>query len=300
MACLGAVLYDPATQQSKATSAALAMTAFDTTNARITFTAPSNGIVLCRVRCAQTGAATEPSILFGVLDGSTVRGRSAPMSGRQNGTTMRRGREAVFLVNGLTGGNSYTFDAAYGVELAVASSVLVYGGPNNSTAGDAAGALAFEVWETPNLLAGKLYDPGTAAGPALTPSVAMTAIDTTNLRLTFTCPASGMVLVRLRCVASGATSQPNFLLGVLDGSTVRMRQAPVGGNVNTGAQVATDQQVFEAQAVIPGLTPSNSYTFDAAYGVEATVASMTMRYGGPNDTTATNAYGGFAYEIWEA
>lgn len=301
MACLGAVLYDPAGLVSKAvTAAGLAMTAFDTTNARITFTAPANGIVLCRVRVAQTGAATEPMIFLGALEGATIRGRQAPMSGRQNGATQKRGREAVFPVTGLTPGNSYTFDAAYGLEFGVASANLVYGGPNDTTTNNAAGALSFEVWETPNLLAATLYDPAAVAGPSLASLLAMTVIDTTNLRHTFTCPASGRVLVRLRCVTSATTAQPIFYLGVLDGATIRMRQAVVGGNVNTGAQLTTDHQVYEAQAVIPGLTPGNSYTFDAAYGVEVALASSVIRYGGPDDTTTTNAFGGFTYEIWTA
>ena len=41
-----------------------------------------------------------------------------------------------------------TWDAAYGVETAVAATGLKYGGPNNATANDAFGALIFEVWST--------------------------------------------------------------------------------------------------------------------------------------------------------
>jgi hypothetical protein len=40
MALLAGVAYDPAAAVTKATSAALAMTAFDTTNLRVTFTGP--------------------------------------------------------------------------------------------------------------------------------------------------------------------------------------------------------------------------------------------------------------------
>jgi hypothetical protein len=50
MALLAGVAYDPAAAVTKATSAALAMTAFDTTNLRVTFTAPANGKVLVRIR----------------------------------------------------------------------------------------------------------------------------------------------------------------------------------------------------------------------------------------------------------
>jgi hypothetical protein len=50
MALPAGVAYDPAAAVTKATSAALAMTAFDTTNLRVTFTAPANGKVLVRIR----------------------------------------------------------------------------------------------------------------------------------------------------------------------------------------------------------------------------------------------------------
>jgi hypothetical protein len=50
MALLAGVAADPAAAVTKATSAAPAMTAFDTTNLRVTFTAPANGKVLVRIR----------------------------------------------------------------------------------------------------------------------------------------------------------------------------------------------------------------------------------------------------------
>ncbi len=38
----------------------------------------------------------------------------------------------------------------------------------------------------------------------------------------------------------------------------------------------------------------------AAYGVETLVASTGLKYGGPNNTTANDAFGAFQFEIWEA
>jgi hypothetical protein len=55
----------------------------------------------------------------------------------------------------------------------------------------------------------------------------------------------------------------------------------------------------EAAGVVSGLTPSASLTWDAAYGVETGVASTGLKYGGPNDTTANNAFGAFIFEVWE-
>ena len=62
------------------------------------------------------------------------------------------------------------------------------------------------------LLAAVNYDPGAAVTKATSSNLAMTAIDTTHLSLTFTAPANGTVRVRIRCVLSGATTMPKFYL----------------------------------------------------------------------------------------
>src|SRR4051812_10557025 len=119
MALLAGTNYDPAAAVAKSTASLLAMTAFDTTNLRLTFTAPANGIVLVRIRCQDMDQNQSPSILLGVLDGATVKGRQRPV-GALNGTavsTTRITQEALFTVGGLTPGNSYTWDAAYAVQV---------------------------------------------------------------------------------------------------------------------------------------------------------------------------------------
>ena len=147
MACLGAVNYDPAGAVSKATSSLLAMTAFDTTNLRITFTAPASGKVLVRLHCNVSGATTFPSILLGVLEGSTVVLRASPTGGLKTTAlaTARVDQEITGVV--AVSGGSHSFDAAYGVEVVIASTNIKYGGPNNTTIDDAWGAIQFEVWE---------------------------------------------------------------------------------------------------------------------------------------------------------
>ena len=47
-----------------------------------------------------------------------------------------------------------------------------------------------------------------------------------------------------------------------------------------------------------GLSPG-PLNVDAAYGVETLVASTGIKYGGPNNTTANDAFGGFAFEAWD-
>jgi hypothetical protein len=303
VALLAGVIYDPSTAATSASGATLiAMTAIDTTNLRVTFTAPANGIVLVRLRGLIHGAGTSPQLLLGVLDGATVRGRVAPYGSRPGATnTLGAPFDCSFLVTGLTPSTSYTWDAAYGVEFVVASSAIKYGGPNDTTANNAFGSFSFEVWETANLLSGKLYDPSTAVtNKSIGANLALTALDTTNLRLTFTAPASGKVWARLQGTAhGGSTSWPGVILGVLDGSTVRARGRALLGTVDAGLS-ATLHMVQKADFLITGLTPTTSYSFDAAYGVEVILSSSNIKYGGPDDTTGDNAWGGFVYEIWTA
>lgn len=148
------------------------------------------------------------------------------------------------------------------------------------------------------LLAGTLYDPAVAVSKATTATLALTALDTTNLRLTFGVPVTGRVLVRLAGTLHGATTYPQLTLGVLEGATVRGRVTPAGF-VN-GNLAATTFLTVEGLFVVTGLTPSATVVWDAAYGVETAVAATGLKYGGPNDATADNAFGGFAFEVWAA
>lgn len=142
------------------------------------------------------------------------------------------------------------------------------------------------------------YDPAAAVTKATSALLAMTALDTTNLRAVFNAPASGKVTVRIQVTVHGATTFPAILLGVLEGSTVIKRVAPIGGLKATA--VATTMVTQEAVFTITGLTPSQQYTWDAAYGVETIVAATGIKYGGPNNATANDAFGAAIFEIWEA
>ena len=147
-------------------------------------------------------------------------------------------------------------------------------------------------------LGSKVYDPATAVSKATTAALAMTALDTTNLRIAFTVPASGRVLVRLKGTLHGATTMPQILLGVLEGTTVVGRVSPQGALLGTA--LATTHVPVEAVFVVEGLTPGASKTWDAAYGVETLVAATGLKYGGPNNTTANDAFGAFTFEVWDA
>lgn len=148
------------------------------------------------------------------------------------------------------------------------------------------------------MLAGVAYDPAAAVSKATTALLAMTAFDTTNLRLTFTAPASGRVVWRARCVIHGATGVPAILLGVMNGATVLSRVAPSMDVAGTIAATTLVPCVVDG-AVITGLTGGSSYSLDLAYGVETLLASTNIKYGGPNNTTANDAFGAITFEIWD-
>src|SRR6267154_976546 len=148
MNLLGAALYDPATAGTKSTASLIAMTALDTTNLRVTVTVPAHGFIRVKMMCAIEGATTFPQILLGVLVGASIKGRVSPQI-TINGTalaTTRAVAEADFTITGLAAGST-VFDAAYGVEIVVASTNIKYGGPDNTTTDDAWGAFVFELWD---------------------------------------------------------------------------------------------------------------------------------------------------------
>lgn len=146
------------------------------------------------------------------------------------------------------------------------------------------------------LLGCRCYDPAVVVNKLTTAALALTALDTTNLRLAFTVPAHGMVRVRMAGVVHGATTFPSLLLGVLEGATVRGRVCPDGGLKNTAVATAMVTQV--ADFCVGGLTPG-PVTWDAAYGVETGVAATGLKLGGPNNTTVNDAFGGFVFEVWD-
>lgn len=302
MGVLASIAYDPATAGTFSVHALSAMTAIDTTNLRLSFVAPRSGNVQVRIRTVMHGSTTMSQILLGVLEGATVIGRQVPMCGQLTNTAAsRHGLEATFVVTGVSAG-THVWDAAAAVQVVDGSSAanLRYGGPNDTTTDNAWGAFTFEVWDCANLLAAKCYDPATVASNATSSLLAMTALDTTNLRVTFTSPASGNVFVKLRAPVTGSATCPGVMLGVLDGATVRGRQpAMIAKNYPT-TPLTTTNYMCDLRAMVLGLAPGTSFTWDAAYGVETASASTNIKYGGPNDAVGADAWGAASFEVWAA
>jgi hypothetical protein len=148
------------------------------------------------------------------------------------------------------------------------------------------------------LIAAANYDPvGGAVSKVTTSLLAMTALDTTNLRLAVTVPSHGMVTVKMSCIHHGSTTVAQVLLGVLEGATLRGR---MHGNINIlQTAIATSMIRMDVSYTLTGLTPG-AVNWDAAYGVEiVSSAGGAIKYGGPNDTTTNNGFGGFNFEVWD-
>lgn len=149
------------------------------------------------------------------------------------------------------------------------------------------------------LLGAKLYDPAGLVTKSTTANLAMTAFDTTNLRLTFTVPDNGSVRVVMSCAqhGSGVGAYPGAVtLGVLSGSSVVARVLAHQVGVYSNSSLFYASLVLDC--VVPGLTPGASLTWDAAYAVEIAGTNSAIKYGGPNNTTGSDAFGAFTYEIW--
>ena len=145
---LGATTYDPAGAVSKSTATLIAMTAFDTANLRLTVTVPAHGCVRIVEQAAMTGATTQPTVLLGTLVSATVTGRMLPQwfPGTLSGATVDGSLRADFIKCGLTPGST-VFDAAYAVQVVVASTNIKYGGPNDATGNDAWGGFYFAIYD---------------------------------------------------------------------------------------------------------------------------------------------------------
>lgn len=145
------------------------------------------------------------------------------------------------------------------------------------------------------VIAHKTYNPAVAVTKATSALQALTALDTVNLRVTFT-PTGTKVFVRLAGTLHGAATLPQILLGVLNGATAVMNAPPaVGGNNLAATSLIRVETTF-----LVDVAAGVALTWDAAMGVETLVAATGLKYGGPNNATANDAFGAFSFEVWEA
>lgn len=123
------------------------------------------------------------------------------------------------------------------------------------------------------------YDPNSVATYTMS-SATIAAVDTTNLRVTFTAPPSGNILVKYGAWMTG--NQPD--IGVLESSTIRAITLGINGaSPNQGSKKIT------------GLTPGSSYTYDLAYA-SPNASSISLKCGG--GLTVAGEYAAAYIEIY--
>ncbi len=111
------------------------------------------------------------------------------------------------------------------------------------------------------------YGPGSNATVSLS-STTLTAVDSTNLKTTFTVPPSGIVDVELYGVVTSATDDAHF--GLLEGA------ATVGTTKMIGRP--PNRQMCNATIQVTGLTPGAAKTYLFAWAC-ASASAMTFSYG---------------------
>lgn len=152
-----------------------------------------------------------------------------------------------------------------------------------------------------SLLAKTVYAPGTAVTyTASTTANTLTVLDTTNLTISFTAPASGAVLIRLTGFLANASGSVAATWGlVTHGGTTLV--APVA--LMTGG-ASSPTGVKSAAILVSGLTPGTTYTYDWVHS-QSTTSSLTLvaqgyqtQVGAVLSATPTGAPA--AMEVWSA
>ena len=290
---------DPATAVSwpttGGTSGAKAIAAVDTTNFRLSFTPLSNFVLVRVFMPPSSGVHTRPS--FAVMDGSTVVRRSMPGSS-QNG---------CMFVAPVTPGNSYTWDLGIGAD-SLGIGAYKWGGPNNTTAGDASGAAIYEIYDASNCLGAVYRNPVPSAGSTVFSAgleYPMTELilssDSSGANdITFTAPDSGIVRTRIYC--DGSTPSSGLSSLVLFG-TYDVGNAVLVGRTQPSGGAATDK-FCESIMLIQGLTPGASYTYRPMVGVEDGSAggAWSLIFGGDHVTGGGfgATYPPLQFEVWSA
>lgn len=132
-------------------------------------------------------------------------------------------------------------------------------------------------------LARATYNPGTQGSYSIT-ATALTALDTTNLIVTFVAPNSGKVLVTLKNLLVNLGTAGNIGYGLLNasgGAQVGVAVSPMNGTANT-VYLAPNVEI-----PVAGLTPGTSYTF--RWAARVNTGTATAYVGGDPATVSTPA-----------
>ncbi len=155
---------------------------------------------------------------------------------------------------------------------------------------------------TGGMLARTQYAPATAQTYNLVAAATgLTALDTTNLAVTFKAPTSGAVLVRLTAFSQGgAAAGTSIVFGVV--STSSSPGTVVGvtelANLTPTATAADNGEIGVCTQIVSGLTAATSYTWYFA-GMYSGTASKVVAHGSTS-ATAVPTGAPAVIEVWAA
>jgi hypothetical protein len=145
------------------------------------------------------------------------------------------------------------------------------------------------------LIATKKYAPATNTVFSTT-SATYAVLDTTNLRVTFTGPASGSVIVKLTAYADYNLSTLEYGWALLSGASIVSSSGGIANRIATQGTGTTISQSF----LITGLTSGTSYNWDWAHAENSTGTGRTLCGPGATSTTyQTNNIGTCLMEVWD-
>jgi hypothetical protein len=149
-----------------------------------------------------------------------------------------------------------------------------------------------------SLLARQQYAPGTLA-TLTTSSGSLVAIDTTNLTVSFTAPASGAVLVRLSGAIKGA-SGATVPSGVVWGLCVHSTTTPAGDSAMVPVTSTFLASTAQADILITGLTPSTVYQYDWAWAAPGANPNLLAQAVSTSGAQSTAQGSPAVMEVWSA
>lgn len=140
------------------------------------------------------------------------------------------------------------------------------------------------------LIGCNVYAPATLA-TYFASSTSFTAIDTTNMTVSFTAPQSGRVLVRLTAMMWLSTTASPLVWGLL----LHRTSTVVGATSMIGTGAASEQGPYSVVLPVSGLTPGTSYQYDWAFATKTSGdTAQTVAQG----SSAAGSYSPAVMEVW--
>lgn len=236
----------------------------DTTNLRVTFTVPDDGVVSIELE-GMVDVAASTEISWGLMEGGSEVVGPVNVVYNANSATIQTTIRRTFVIAGLTPGETLTYDWAAARTFGAGVLNMYVGGTKGAGVMRVTGtALAAEPVPEPAASGGGVLAITTLNPDDYEAPEASTTLEDVDARLavTFTAPESGQVIVQLSAYAR-PTGSSMLSWGLRDSNDVEV-VAPVAIQVEATSPGLRHQMTI----VVPGLTPGNQYTWKWTHVVD--------------------------------